>query len=165
MRGSGKKVVRRFFLGGEWGRLESASVLCDIHEMESYDITFVDGMTALGGVHRCRIQRMHADSTVVLLRSLEDDQPPLLLGCVGRMGAEVSPVPGTEEKAALGIAAENGSEEVCVFCRMGISDDDPLSAGFDLSRLVLAAPASGRGVEAARPGWPFLPLRGQRRKS
>lgn len=127
--------------------------------MNEYDVTFSEGMSALGGARRCRICRLSPDSTVVLLKSLESDQPPLLLGCVCRICPELSLAVTDEERKSLGLEKEEHGEDIRVFCRLVIPDGDPLSAGFALSRLVLAVPDKGTAMETLRPSLPFVPLK------
>ena len=126
--------------------------------METYDVTFPEGVRALGGARRCRICRLTPESTVALLRSLESDLPPLLLGCARRACPGVVVEISADERAALGVDPE-GSEETRAFFRLVIPDGDPLSAGFDTSRLVLTAPTRGTALETSRPGMGLVPLR------
>lgn len=124
--------------------------------MKEQDVMFLAGVAALGGARSCRLKRFAPDASAVLLSSLEGACPPLLLGRVRASGLESSPVVTAGELAALGLPADGDVE---VFCRLAVPDDDPLRAGFDLSRLVLVASSTGRALEAARPGAPVVALK------
>lgn len=124
--------------------------------MEEYDVTFAEGVAALGGARRCRLRILTSGATAVLLRSLEDDQASLLLGRVEQVSPDTVFEMTAGERAALGLPPDGG--RVCVFCRMTIPHEDPLSAGFDLSRLVLTAPDTGLALETERPGLPLVPI-------
>lgn len=126
--------------------------------MKEQDVMFSAGVAALGGARSCRLQKLAPDASAVLLSSLEAPCPPLLLGCVRLHCPASSPVVTAGELAALGLSAEDG-DDVDVFCRLSIPDEDPLRAGFDLSRLVLVASSTGRALEAARPGAPVMALK------
>lgn len=132
--------------------------------MESCDVTFLPGMTALHGARRCRVLRLAEGAPSVLLCSLEKEGECLLLGDVRRAFPSACCALSAQEREALGLAGEEGEENVLFFCRMAVPADDPLSAGFDLSRLVLVAPSSGRGLEARRPGQRLEPLAAKRRE-
>lgn len=116
--------------------------------MKEQDLKFFSGVAALGGARSCRMMSFAPSASAVLLSSLESVCPPLLLGCVRRLFPGLSLTVTEEERAALGIP-EDGDVEV--FCRLAVPEADPLSAGFDLSRLVLVAPSSGRALEVRRP--------------
>lgn len=131
--------------------------------MKSCDVTFLPGMTALHGARRCRVLRLADNALSVLLCSLEQEGACLMLGDVRRAFPSVRCVLSAQEREALGLEEGAGEENVCFFCRMVVPADDPLSAGFDLSRLVLVAPGTGRGLEAGRAGQPLVPLAGKRR--
>ena len=127
--------------------------------MKEYDISFAAAVAALGNSRSCRIRRFDDEASAVLLLSLESSCPPLLLGCPQRVLADFSPHVTEAECEALGLSPEEDGEGVEVFCRVSIPDGDPLSAGFDCSRLVLAAPSTGRALEVFRPGGVLVPLR------
>lgn len=127
--------------------------------MEEFDVMFAGGAEALGGARSCRVKRFVSESSAVLLASLESSCPPLLLGCVRRVFPGTSFAVTEEERKALGLSPEGDDGEVEVFCRVIIPASDPLSAGFDLSRLVLVVPSRGTALEAARPGAPVIPLK------
>ena len=100
--------------------------------MKEYDVTFAAAVEALNGARSCRVLCLADEASAVLLLSLEDECPPLLLG---------------------------GEADVEVFCRMGIPGNDPLAAGLDCSHLVLASPSTGRALEASRAQGGLIPLR------
>ncbi len=110
-----------------------------------YDVDFPNGVEALKGARRCRILKFSSDSPAVLLQDVEDQNSVLLLGDVRRIAPGRLP----------GLEAEEG---VAVFCGVSIPEDDPLAAGFDLSRLILVDLSCGTGREVERPGLPVLPL-------
>ena len=126
--------------------------------MKEQDIMFFSAVAALGGARSCRLQRLAPDASAVMLSSLESSCPPLLLGRVRALGPVPSPGVTAGELAALGLPAD-GDGDVEIFCRLAIPDEDPLRAGFDLSRLVLVASSTGRALEAARPGAPVMALK------
>ncbi len=117
-----------------------------------YDVTFIKGIDALGGARRCLLRRLAAGAGAVLLQSVEDEGRCLILGDVRLVAPEDGISLTAEEGAALGRAPYTGGDGVEVFCRLFIPEDDPLSAGFDLSRLMLVDTATGTGLEASRPG-------------
>ena len=133
--------------------------------MKSCDVTFVPGMTALHGACRCRMLRLAESAPSVLLCSLETEGECLFLGDVRRTFPSVPCTLSAQEREALGLEAQAQDEDVLFFCRVSVPADDPLSAGFDLSRLVLVAPSTGRGLEVQRPGQKLEPLAGKRRGS
>ena len=117
-----------------------------------YEVTFMKGVTALGGANLCRLIRLVDGAKAVLLQNASDERQSLVLGDV-RLVAPGHVVTLTAEEAeALGRAPGGAGGDVEVFCRLVIPDDDPLAAGFDLSRLVLVDGKNGRGVETERPG-------------
>lgn len=126
--------------------------------MKEQDVMFAAGVAALDGARSCRLKRLAPGASAVLLSSLEGSCPPLLLGCVHALCPESSPVVTAGERASLGLPA-GGDGDVEVFCRLAVPDEDPLRAGFDLSRLVLVASSTGRALEAARPGAPVMALK------
>ena len=127
-----------------------------------YDVTFMNGVTALRNARSCRIRSLAPESSAVLLLSLEEACPPLLLGRPHAVVSGFFSGVTASERVSLGLSPEGGEEHVEVFCRMGIPGDDPLAAGFDLSRRVLAAPSTGRALEVMRPGGSLVALRGKR---
>ena len=127
--------------------------------MKEYDIIFASAVTALGNARSCRLRSLAPEASAVLLASLEADCPPLLLGRPRRIAPDIAPGVTPEERTRLGLPPEGGEDGVEVFCLMRIPDDDPLSAGFDFSHLVLTAPSTGRALEVARPGGVLVPLR------
>lgn len=145
------------------GSLARGLLLCDISRMKSCDVTFVPGMTALHGARRCRMLRLVEGAPSVLLCSLETEGECLVLGDVRRSFPSVPCTLSAQEREALGLDAQAQDEDVLFFCRVSVPADDPLSAGFDLSRLVLVAPPTGRGLEVQRSGQNLEPLAGKRR--
>lgn len=127
--------------------------------MEEFDVMFSGSVDALCGARSCRVKRLAPESSAVLLASLESSCPPVLLGCVRAVCPERSFDVTEAERKVLGLSPEGDDGEVEVFCRVIIPESDPLSAGFDLSRLVLVASATGTALEAARPGAPVMSLK------
>ncbi len=127
--------------------------------MEEYDITFAAAVAALGNARSCRLRSLVPEASAVLLTSLEGACPPLLLGRPRHIDPDFLPEVSPSERKALGLLPEGGGDDVEVFCRMRIPDDDPLSAGFDFSHLVLTAPSTGMALEVARPGGRLAALR------
>ncbi len=127
--------------------------------MEEYDITFARPVSALENARLCRLRSFAPGASAVLLLSSESSCPPLLLGRMQLISHEESFTVSEEERAALGLTPEGGEDGIEVFCRMTIPADDPLDAGFDLSRLVLTAPSAGKALEIMRPGAPVVSLK------
>ena len=133
-------------------------LLCDIPRMKSYEITFVQGVAAFQGARDCRLLRFSEHAASVLLVCRARPEVCLILGDVRAAFPDRCTCPSVEECRTLGLTAEGQDDDVLVLCRMIIPADDPLSAGFDMSRLVLAAPSTGLGLEVERPGFPLIPL-------
>lgn len=127
--------------------------------MEEYDIIFAADVAALGNVRSCRVRSLSAEASAVLLLSREHECLPLLLGRPHVVDPGFRAAVTADERTKLGLLPAGEEEGVDVFCRICIPDDDPLSAGFDLSRLILTAPAPGRALEVVRPGGRIVPLR------
>ena len=133
-------------------------LLCDISRMKSYEITFVQGVSAFQGARDCSLLRFSELAASVLLVCRARPEVCLILGDVRAAFPDRCTCPSVEECRTLGLTAEGQDDDVLVLCRMIIPADDPLSAGFDMSRLVLAAPSTGLGLEVERPGFPLIPL-------
>lgn len=121
-------------------------------------VVFSEGVKDLGGACRCLMRSFSDEALAVLLCREDDETCCLVLGRAGRVDVQTALSVTDRERAALGL--EPGADGVSVFCRMTVPGDDPRDAGFDLSRLVLVAPSTGRGLEAVRPQRPCVPVRG-----
>ena len=133
-------------------------LLCDIPRMKSYEITFVQGVAAFQGARDCRLLRFSEHAASVLLVCRARPECCLILGDVRAAFPDRCIRPSVEECRTLGLTDEGQDSDILVFCRMIIPAEDPLSAGFDMSRLVLTAPSTGLGLEVERPGFPLMPL-------
>ena len=114
--------------------------------MKSYEITFVQGVAAFQGARDCRLLRFSEHAASVLLVCRARPECCLILGDVRAAFPDRCIRPSVEECRTLGLTDEGQDSDILVFCRMIIPAEDPLSAGFDMSRLVLTAPSTGLGL-------------------
>ena len=124
-----------------------------------YEVVFPRGFKELHGARRCRLRRFSPEAKAVLVQSMEDERDMLVLGDALLISPSFSLALSQEEREALGCPEERSDQDLAVFCRLSVPREDPLAAGFDLSRLVLVDTATGRGLCVSRPLQPFLSLR------